>query len=368
MKTLFDAQFRRDLLKLACVIAALIGGVALMVITPGFSTPTLLAIVFTMLLSPLVAALERRGYPRTLSILIVFGTIGVATFLSAIWALQSGQIQWSSFKENAPLYFKAAVTKLRAYEASLKASYPAFQNLHPTDGLVQWGNQTGKWFVDNGASIAGELVTCLFIAPILTFMLLNDGRDLKKRFFQLVPNRYFETVFLITNQITTALSNYISAKLVEAFLVGALTSLGIWAIGAPYAIVLGIVAGVTNILPYIGPVIGAIPGLMIPLMDSSQSHLLVPIVLVYAAANIIDTVLIFPVVVAKLVNLHPLILIVVVSVGGQYYGLVGMLISIPIATAIKVILTEIYSAVYENHASSKIRNDEAYHSPLLHTE
>jgi putative permease len=118
---------------------------------------------------------------------------------------------------------------------------------------------------------------------------------------------------------------------------------------APYAVLLGIVAGVTNILPYIGPIFGVIPPLLMVLVDPSLSHLLWPIIIVFVVANVIDNVFIFPVIVAKLVNLNPLILIAVVAVGQEYYGLIGMLISIPIAATIKVIIQEVYSLIYHNH-------------------
>ncbi|MGZ3699188.1 MAG: AI-2E family transporter, partial [Bdellovibrionota bacterium] len=173
--------------------------------------------------------------------------------------------------------------------------------------------------------------------------------------------------FIVSNEIADSISDYLRAKLVEATLVGVLTLGGMLIIGAPYAAVLAVFAGITNIIPYVGPLMGAVPGVLIASFDSTHPHLVWPVVIVYAAANIIDTFVIFPVVVAKLVNLHPLILIAVVAVGQTYYGLVGMLISIPIATAVKVMVGEIYSAVYEQR-SSRRGPEMLEEDALLHAE
>jgi putative permease len=88
-------------------------------------------------------------------------------------------------------------------------------------------------------------------------------------------------------------------------------------------------------------------------LDSSNPGLVWSVLLVYGIANAVDMLVIFPVVVAKLVNLHPLLLIAVVAIGQRYYGLVGMLISVPVAAAIKVIVQQIYFTVYEQRSHVK---------------
>lgn len=365
MKVFSDANLRRDLVKLLFGAATLAGAAALFLVTPSLTTPTMLSIVVTMLLSPMVAALERRGYKRALSIMILFGSVGIVCALGGAFALKWGYAEWSSFKEKAPEYFHATMAKLRAYEDSLKLQYPFLKDVHPTDSTIAWGKAQGTWFMQNGAALVGDIMTCAFIVPLLTFVLLNEGPAIRKRFFQLVPNRFFETTFLITTQITTSISDYLRAKLIEAFLVGLISAIGLAAVGAPYAVVLGVLAGVTNILPYLGPVLGAVPGILIAALDPANANLVWAVAGVYVAANVIDNVLIFPVIVAKLVNLHPLILIAVVFVGQQYYGLVGMLISTPIAAAIKVIVGEIYTAVYGQRSDRGTRTEAAPNDPRL---
>lgn len=351
MKFLTDPHLRRDLVKLLFLAATVAAVGAVFLVTPALSTPTLLSIGAAMVFSPLVSAVERRGVSRAVAILVLFLVIGVILGLAGVWAAQGVQDQWNSFRTHAPEFFNTGVERMRAYESQLKGRYSVLAPLEPTRTVIAWGESTGRWFVDNGAKIAGDILTWAFLAPFITFVMLNDGRQIRRRFFSLVPNRFFESFFLVSHDILTAISDYLRAKLVEALLVGILTGVGLWAVGAPYALVLGVVAGVTNILPYVGPLIGAAPGILVAAFDPTLTGMILPVSLVYIIANVIDTVVIFPLIVAKLVNLHPLILIVAVMLGQQYYGLVGMLISIPIASGLKVMLQELYSSIYEQRSA-----------------
>ncbi|MGZ3698384.1 MAG: AI-2E family transporter, partial [Bdellovibrionota bacterium] len=182
MKMLPEGLLKRDLIKLACLMATIAGAVGIFIVTPALSTPTVLSIVIAMLLSPLVAALERRGWSRALAIAVIFLGFGAAFAVLAWWGIQGGQAEWYSFKEKAPEHFQTAITKLRAFETSMKGHYPFLQSVHPTDSLLGYGQNTGKWFVQNGPALVGSFVTWLFILPPLTFVMLNDGRAIRQRF------------------------------------------------------------------------------------------------------------------------------------------------------------------------------------------
>lgn len=354
MKMLSDSRLRLDIAKLIFLAAAVAATVCILAMNPSLSTPAFLAVVFGMILSPYVAFIERRGVSRALSITIIFAIIGVAVGGIAFWAAASLQAEWASFKIRAPQSFSAAILELRKIEANAKLKYSFLDSVTPTDSLLAWGQELGRAFAENGASWVQAALTWILLVPPLTFVALNDGRTVRQRFFQLVPNRFFESFFLVSHEITAAISDYLRAKLLEALLVGVMTTAGLLLVNAPYAFVLGVVAGITNIIPYAGPILGLIPALLAALFDQSGQGLLWPVLIVYIVANVVDTIVIFPIVVAKLVNMHPLLLIAVVAIGGRYYGLVGMLISTPIATACKVIITQVYLAIYEQRASRKI--------------
>ncbi|MCC7440813.1 MAG: AI-2E family transporter [Bdellovibrionales bacterium] len=345
-KTAQDRHLRRDLIKLSWVLGALAAAGAVFVANPTLSTPTLLSIVFTMILSPWVTSLERRGIPRAASIALIFAAVGAFLAVLGVWGAQTISAEWGSFREKAPLYFEESVKRVQSLEAEWKARLPLLEGQDLTSKLVAWGQGFGQGFLRAAPAVVGDLLAWMFLVPILTFFMLNDGLNLKKRLFSLVPNRFFEPTFMMTSKILSSVSDYIRAKLVEAFLVGLMTTAGLLLVGAPYALLFGVLAGVTNIIPYLGPILGAVPALAVVWFDPTKGHLLWQVLAVYGGANIMDTVFIFPVLVAKLVNLHPLVLIAAVIVGGQYGGLVGMLISIPIASAVKVVLSELHATLY----------------------
>lgn len=342
-----DLQLRRDLIKLVCLLAALLGAATVFVVAPALATPTLLSLVASTLLSPFVAALERRGYPRALSIGLLYLGMGGLVVGGGVWVIQSYESEWSSLRETGPARFSSMIHRLRSYETAIKSKYTFTRSINPTETLVAWAENESRSLMTSGPALLGDLLTWIFIVPFITFVLLSDGRNIRSAFFQLVPNRYFELFFLISHQISSAISDYLRAKMLEAFIVGAMTTVGLFLVGSNYALLLGILAGATNVIPYLGPLLGALPGLLIAGFDESRSGLAWGVGAVYLVANVVDTVVIFPLVVAKLVNLHPLFLVAGVIVGQQTYGLVGMLVSIPIVSAVKVVLQEIYVAVYE---------------------
>ena len=114
-----------------------------------------------------------------------------------------------------------------------------------------------------------------------------------------------------------------------------------------FALLLGLIAGITNIIPYAGPIIGFIPALLLSLVNSSAESTLWAISLLYFIANAVDIIFVFPILVSKIVNLHPLFVILGVMLGGQMMGITGMIISIPYIAAIKLILLEVYNELYE---------------------
>ncbi len=346
MQKPLDPTFRRDLFRLGFFVLAVIAGGMFFLWTPALSLPTLVSVVITTLLSPWIKALERRGLKRSFSILVVLSLLGVLVFGGGFLAAKNWQNEWISFQNNAPDYIASVVSKISSYEASLKSGHPILGQLHVAESLSSWSEKTGVWFSDRAPGLMGKLLSCLFLCPILTFCFLSEGRKIRRKFFLLVPNRFFESVYIVSSGISTALSDYLRAKLIEAFLVGFITTLGLSLIHSPYAIVLGLWAGLTNIVPYIGPPLGALPGILVASFDPNSADAIFATVSVYGLANLIDSIFIFPWVVGNLVKLNPLVLTASVVLGQYYFGIVGMLISIPIAAAIKVVFSELYVVVY----------------------
>lgn len=118
--------------------------------------------------------------------------------------------------------------------------------------------------------------------------------------------------------------------------------MGLFLIGFPYPFILGFIAGVTNILPYIGPVIGVIPAIFVGMLSKDPNVTVLSMLVIYALANLIDMILVFPLLVSKIVNLHPILVVVSIIIGSQLGGIVGMIVIIPFIAFFKLLFKEIY--------------------------
>ena len=165
-----------------------------------------------------------------------------------------------------------------------------------------------------------------------------------------MPNHIFELTLNLYYQINSQVGQFVRARFLEALIVAVVVWIGLWILDFPFAILLALFAGVTNLIPYIGPIIGAIPAILIAIINGETTFTLLVVCGIYGLAQVIDMFFIIPLVVAKLVNLHPVTVVVAMIVGAQVLGILGMIISIPVASALKVTFTNIYQHLVEFRA------------------
>jgi putative permease len=229
-------------------------------------------------------------------------------------------------------------------EVMQKLNYDIKTN--PVDKLIEFGQENTKQLFVVLPQIIGSMLEWGLMIPLFLFFILKDERKLRFLFIKIVPNNIVERTYYLYHQFNTKFGDYIFAKAIEAAIVGTIITAGLLIIGYPFAFLLGILAAITNILPYIGPILGFIPALVVGLVDQNPNTTLGAMIILYLVANIIDLALVFPVLVSKIVNLHPIIVVISVILGSQFGGVVGMIISIPMAAFIKLLFQEIYSELY----------------------
>jgi putative permease len=229
--------------------------------------------------------------------------------------------------------------KIQNLESTIKQHFNLEFEFGITNLLNQFGSNSSNWLVSRLTSLLSNIASATFMVPLFSFFILKDGQTYGKELLKLVPEKYNSSIVLTVGKAAKSLSKFIRAKALEAFLVFLLTYIGLLICGSEYAGTLALIAGITNILPYIGPVLGYIPALA--LLGFGW-----PVFFVFLLVNMIDLIIIFPVMIGKLVNLSPLSLLVAVAVGQELYGLVGMLVSVPVASSIKIIYQEIIHTLY----------------------
>ncbi len=300
------------------------------------------AIVFSYLLSPLVNKVESSGLSRLVATSLVFTSflIFIIAMLSVLTPFLSAQV--SSLKGELPKYIDGSVSLIQRLQIDLRQISGGAIDIDLGTGFRGWLESESKELLSNLPAYLQSSASVIILSPFFAFFIIKDGRLMSQKFLSLAPNSVFELTLNLQYQINDQIAQYFRARLLEAVIVGAVVFFGLVIIGFPYAAVLALFAGVTNLIPYLGPVVGAIPAIMIALINSEPSLTILLVVSVYAIAQLIDMIFLIPLVVAKIVDLHPLVVVMAVIVGAQFLGVLGMIISIPICSAAKVTFSSVY--------------------------
>jgi predicted PurR-regulated permease PerM len=212
-------------------------------------------------------------------------------------------------------------------------------------GLVIGQSQSIFNAISTSARGAFSVFTTGVIVLFLTFFLLNGGRQMKKAFIQIVPNRFFEVALVLIQGLDRQLGDYLRSRLIQTIIISIIAAIGYWILGLRFALLIGIIAGLANLIPYIGPFIGAIPAIIVVFLDSrfGLGWSLLAVITLTLVIQIIDNAIITPLIIGKSVELGPVTTIVVVLLGEQLLGLMGLLMAVPIAAMCKLIIEEVWT-------------------------
>ena len=308
-------------------------------ITPSLQVISLLTLLSVLFLSPLVSFLESKKIHKILAILIIFLLTGTIVGLFISWVTTVAISQWNTLAQAIPGLSNELIQRIHVVEVYIQERFHIQLEFGLSTVISQAGSSSASWLVSHATSLISSLASMALMVPIFSFFILKDGDLYRREILKLVPTKHYSEVVATFSKTSTSLGKFLRAKALEALLVSIMTYVGLLICGAQYAAVLALVAGVTNILPYIGPVLGVIPALA--LLGFSW-----PIIIVYGIVNAVDLLVIFPIFVGKLVNLSPLTMLVSVAVGQELYGLVGMLVSVPVASSLKIIYQEVVLVLY----------------------
>ena len=308
--------------------------------------PVLISGFLFFIFNPVVRFLTGRRVPKGLAIIIIYLlAAGVLTLLSFIVgpALMK---QISEFFKNLPVY----ITEVKQFIESLIASdqYKWVQNQKFVSldkieaGLLNYTADLPS-NLSNGLSSIFSFVTNVTLTvvtvPFILFYMLKDGHRLPHATARFIPAEYQTEGLKILKDTGDTLSTYIQGQFLVCLFVGVATFIGYMIIGLPYAIVLGLIAAVTNIIPYVGPYIGAAPAVIVALLQSPTQAILAAIIIVIVQQ--IDGNIISPLVIGKKLNTHPLTIIILLLVAGNIAGILGMILAIPAYSVSKTIILNI---------------------------
>lgn len=324
-----------------------VAGLALLVLFPRLSFPIASAYVAAVVLAPVQEFY--RALPRSLQL----ATLAMLLLSFVLFAWPLAQLASATVVDLRELSRELPQLEftLRQKSAELRSWLMLNFNLRidvdPIEFVVKKFRKDGsRWIVDL-PKVMGNLLEWLILTPVFTWFFLHESTRLKRGFLRLIPNQWFERSYMLFHQFNGRFGGYIFAKTIEATILGVVLLLGLSWIGYPYASLLAIVGGVTNIVPYVGPLLGWGVALGVSLIQQPLStEAIAAMTAVYAVANFIDMALVFPLLVSRIVNLHPLVVVVSVIIGSEVGGLVGMIVGVPVATFLKLVFVDIHKTLY----------------------
>lgn len=313
--------------------------------------PFLVAGILFYLTDPVVSGLQRLRWPRTAAILAVYVVLGTLLLLAVLWLVPLLERQLTNLATNAPTILRQLDTYIREVQEST-----FFSKFHRFEFFRKWSEIDYIGVVDSvlesvAANFVGfigsvaNVAVALFTVPILLFYMLRDGHKLPDLVARAVPEDYRKKVIDVFYSIHMTISSYVQGMIVVCFFVGLIVYIGLRVIGLDYALLFAAVAMVTEIIPYFGPVAGAIPALVVGLMVSPWTA--VKVLIVFVVAQQAESHLISPLVLGKKLNMHPVTIIVTLLTAGSMAGIVGMILGVPVFAVGKVLITHLIDLVRE---------------------
>lgn len=343
---------RRNRLVLIGILALIVG--AMIYVARAALFPYLFGLVVAYLVLPLVNLLDRHMPPllgerklgRPLSIILVYLAgiaivIGVVAFVvpiigeqvEALWENREALVESASdlvtelldrYRRDVPINFQQALEEYLS-ELPGKVGDVVQEGLRRTIGAV---------------TSTISFVLGFIVVPFWLFYILNDQAEVSAGLLTLIPERFEADVRNLVRITDDIFSAYIRGQLLLCLFVGAMATVGLMLIRVPYALVLGLLAGVFELIPYIGPLLGAVPGVIVAALVSWPTAGWA--IVVFFVIQQVENLLLVPRISGRSVRLHPALVMVVLVVGNEAAGLWGMLLAVPVAALIRDVFKYLY--------------------------
>lgn len=280
------------------------------------------SLVLASAIDPMVDSLQKRKIPRIFAIVIIYTVlIGVISLLVALLVpVLTDQIQ--QFSRALPGLYERIVSGIDTNDAGLTQSIQEFLNtVNSSLGKVADGLFSGAVALFGGLfAVVGVLV--------LTFYFALEERGFRKFIRTISPKQYHDFLGALLTRIQERLGFWLRGQLLLGLIIGALSFIGLSILGVKYALLLALIAGLTEFIPYAGPVIGAIPAVLLAFADSPLKAFFV--IILYVVIQQLENTIIVPKIMSRVTGLDAVVIIIVMLAGAKLAGIAGVILSIPI--------------------------------------
>lgn len=303
-------------------------------------TPIIISAFITYLLHPVVEITHNRGIPRVVAILAIyvlfFGGIGFGLYKLIPQILN----QLKELNENIPYLVNTYRDWIQEIEFRTE-HFPTGIHQRIEQGLEGVEARFDQFLSGTADFMRGLLNSLIFFAiiPFIVFYMLKDFIIFKKAIWYMTPRKWRRPGIQLLKQIDESLGNYLRGQLFVCLLIGIAGSVSFWIIGLSYPLILGVIIGITNIIPYFGPLIGAIPAVIVASTISGKLVLIVVVIILllqFLEGNVLS-----PFIVGKSIHMHPVVIIIALLVGEEVAGILGMIFAVPILAILREIIFHI---------------------------
>jgi len=343
---IFKNKVEREVFfRFSFLVAFVVVCIAVLMKVPIIMAAILISIVAAYLMYPLINMFERWGISRTLGILISYVFVGGIIFVLYQQSYIGLVGQAENFQMDFPSMATRVLEKIKLWENSYSSRYLFLEDLRVAQRLESYGIDLARRVLSSIPAFLSSLIVFIILVPFFTFFLLRDSLSIQKWILDLLPNRYLEAGSALIYNINRQVEGFIQARLLEAGVLGVCIYVGLMFLGLKYVLFLSLFAAVFNLVPYIGPIIGAIPGVAVAYFYGDTESAMWLTIAVYAIAQLIDVVFIIPIVFSKRINIHPMTVIVLIFVGSSLMGILGMILAVPLYGIIKAIFQAISTRI-----------------------
>ena len=303
----------------------------------------LISLIFAYLLNPLVNYFEKHNIKRSWGVFIIYGIIAGIILIFSFLVIPKTVKELKRLLSVLPIYFEHISYILN----ELYIKY--YINI---DNIPSIFNGIEEIFIDSINNIQNVIMTSiskfvegivstfskiisLILKPILTFYFIKDNEYFKNKFYLTIPKKHRKKIEDLFCQIDVVLSQFVRGRLLLAIYVGVATTILLLVLKVDFAIIIGIITGIADIIPYFGPFLGFLPAVFFALLDSPIKALWVGIL--FIGIQWIENNVLAPKIIGESTGLHPITLLLALIIGGGMFGVMGMIFSIPVIAVWKIL-------------------------------
>lgn len=305
--------------------------------------PIMLSFVIAFILNPLVDWLSEKFAPLSRNSAVLLAFLGMALFFSIVgtFVLIPFVHEFDKFMVNVPELankFQGVLERMQRNEWGV----PWNVNLmleRIFNSAAALSTELARNLINSIVGMASRIIE-LIVVPVLTFYFLRDGKMLRDKFIGLCPIEKRPKMKLVLDEFAKVISGYIHGQAWISIIVGVMVFAGMYFLGVDYPMVWGLLATCTEMIPIIGPIIGALPAILLAYL--ADPSLAAKVIIFYIVIHQLENHIIVPNVMGHVIDLHPVLVIISLLIGGKLLGIIGMIIAVPVAALLKVIVQQFW--------------------------